>query len=141
MTLEDSSGDSLFNQFAEVKPVRTDVSVVGTQEPRTLSGSMRNSPKMTEFQVLDSRLFPKLREDAEWLDNLMMGRVFPDTLNPLRNIIMKHLLQEDEDISFAEAVVIAEVAVTVPLDGMGRLDEIHSYIKGGDKEEEGKKQL
>lgn len=141
MTQDNISGDELFNQFAEVKPIRTDGDNIGGQEPRTLAGSMRGSPKMSDFQVLDKRLFPHLNEGKPWLDHLMMSRVFPDTMNPLRNIIAKDLLQGDDDTSFTEAVVTAEVAVTVPLDGTGRLDGIHSYIHGTDREEEGKKQL
>jgi hypothetical protein len=132
-----------FEKFSEIKPPRSlsdseDDSEVGL--PETQAGSLRRrteiAPKMSDFQVVDKRLFPVLKEGLEWLNNLMVARVFPETIIPLKNIIIKHLLQEFNDISFAEAVCIAEVAVTVALDSEGRIDIARVFAKSGEIEDD-----
>jgi len=144
---KENAGNSLFNQLSEVRPARTDVAVedeVGDvgDVSGSLSQRMKLSPKMTDTQIVDKRLFPILKETLDWLNNLMVARVYPETLNPLRNIIIKHLLKEYFSMSFAEAVALAEVALTVALDGEGRLDMIHMFSKLSEaSEEEGKGKL
>jgi hypothetical protein len=140
MAEEDKFG-SVYDQLSEIAPPRSDVAQDDSLEETyagTLSQRMKVSPKMTDTQVVDKRLFPILRKEVEWINNLMVGRIFPDTLNPLRNIIIKHLLQEYDDVSFAEAVCIAEVALTIALDGEGRLDIIHMYSKISETQQEEK---
>ena len=134
--------NKLFNELAEVKPPRKEVGIPPDEEAigndnggGSLSQRMRGSPKKTDTQVVIEYLLPELK--TPWLSNLMMARVFPETFNPLRNIIAKHLLQEYNEMSVAEALAQAEVALTIPLDGEGRLDIIHTFSKlsGTDTEE------
>jgi len=142
--VEEDKFSSVYDQLSEIAPPRSDVAQDDGLEETfagTLSQRMKVSPKMTDTQVVDKRLFPVLMETVTWLNNLMVARVFPDTLNPLRNIIIKHLLQEYDDVSFAEAVCIAEVALTIALDGEGRLDIIHMYSKISDIKEEEKSKI
>lgn len=146
MVEENQVGDDLYGQMAEIQPARSDVAtkegdIGGLVDDGfgSLSRQMRNSPKMSDTQVVDKRLFPVLKESVEWLNNLMIARVFPETLNPLRNIIVKHMLQEYEDMSFAEAVALAEVALTVAIDGEGRMDIIHLFSKMSESSEDEKK--
>lgn len=135
------SYDAAYNSLAEISPPRQDIATqedgVGEMYGGSLAQRMKNSPKMSDTQVVDSRLFPILQDTIKWLNHLMVARVFPETLNPLRNIIIKHLLQEHEqDISFAEAVSLAEVALTIAIDGEGRMDIIHLFSKIEDNAEE-----
>lgn len=138
--VEDNNFDSVYNKLSEITPPRDDVESHDDDLEDNIAGSlsqrMKASPKMSDTQVVDKRLFPVLREP--WLSNLMVARVFPDTMNPLRNINAKHLLQEYDEVSVAEALSETEVAVTIPLDGEGRLDIIHMFTKLSEKAEEEK---
>jgi len=141
---QSQQGDSLYGQLSEVRPARSDVAVKEGAEllddgGGSLAQRMKSSPKMSDTQVVDKRLFPVLKETVDWLNNLMVARVFPETLNPLRNIIVKHLLQEYSDMVFAEAIAITEVALTVAIDGEGRMDIIHLFSKMKEDTEEEKK--
>lgn len=140
MEKENDKFDSVYNQLSEVTPPRGGIAEndddLEDNYMGTMTQRMKASPKMSDTQVVDKRLFPILKEP--WLSNLMVARVFPDTFNPLRNIIAKHLLQEYPEMSLAEAMVEAEIALTVPLDGMGRLDIIHMFSKLSEQAQEEK---
>lgn len=149
MTQESHAGDDLYGQLSEIKPPRGDVATqeVGVGElPHddgfgSLADRMKLSPKMSDTQVVDRRLFPILKEKLDYLNNLPVARVFPETINPLRNILVKELLQTYEDMSFAEAISIVEVALTIAIDGEGRMDIIHLFSKmsdNGDDKDKGK---
>jgi hypothetical protein len=131
-----------YEKFSEIHPPRVDEANGETANGLTgnFSGSLKQrtelSPKMSDFQVVDRRLFPVLKEGLEWLNNLMVGRVFPETVIPMKSIIEKHLLQEYPEMSLAEAMCIAEVAVGVPLDSEGRIDIARVFVKAGEIEEE-----
>ncbi len=138
--------DDLFGQLSEIRPARSDVAVkegdmreTGEDGGGSLTQRMRMSPKMSDTQLVDKRLFPVLKDNVEWLNNLMVARVFPETLNPLRNIITKHLLQEYPEMSMAESICLAEVALTVAIDGEGRMDIIHLFSKMSDPSDDEKK--
>lgn len=129
--------DNVYDSLSEVSVPRDDVGAHDMDFGESMSQRMKMSTKMSDTQVVDKRLFPELKED--WLSNLMVARIFPDTFNPLRNIIAKHLLQEYPDMSVAEAIAQAEVALTVPLDGEGRLDIIHLFSKLSENNEKEKR--
>ena len=143
--VEERQADTMFDRMAEIKPPRVEaVSDDGVDDILDSYGGsatqrMKVSPKMSDTQVVDKRLFPILKETMEWLNNLMIARVFPETLNPLRNIIVKHLLQEYAEVSFAEAICLAEVALTVAIDGEGRMDIIHLFSKMSEVTDEANK--
>lgn len=135
------SSDSLYGRLAEVRPTRTDIEpmqgiVFEDDGGGSLSQRMRGSPKMSDTQVVDKRLFPPLKDAVEWLNHLMVGRVFPEQLIPLKRIIGKHLLKEYNDMSVAEATVLADVAVSIAIDGEGRMDIIHLFSKLSETTEE-----
>jgi hypothetical protein len=138
MTEENDKYDSVYNQLSEITPPRGDVDDGNGELEENFAGTlaqrMKASPKLSDTQVVDKRLFPALREP--WLANLMVARVFPDTMNPLRNINIKHLLQEYDEVQMAEAISETEVAVTIPLDGEGRLDIIHMFSRLSEQAQE-----
>jgi len=91
------------------------------------------------MQVADKRLFPVLKETVDWLGYLMVARVSPETYLPLRNIVVKHMLKTFPDLQMAEAVVIAETAISIAIDGEGRIDELALFGRSSEVEEEDKK--
>jgi hypothetical protein len=130
-----------FENMEELKPPRK-VATHDRDEARddefsgSLSDRMSKSPKMTDIQAAIKQLFPQLKTD--WLTNLQVGRGYTDNYIFFRNIITKELLHEFTDISVAEALVQAEIALSVEQFGEGRLDLIALYGKVG--EEEGEKE-
>src|SRR3972149_6341668 len=137
---KDIPNDDLYGRLSELHPSRGGGETKEKGLPDDGSGSltqrMKLSPKRSDIQVVDERLFPVLKETLKWLDNLMIGRVFPEQQIPLKRIIGKHLLKEYPDMSVAEATVIADVAVSVPIDGEGRMDIIHLFTKMTEKSED-----
>ncbi len=147
MTTENSENKpSLYAQLSEIKPPRSDVAIATSDDSSGLGengGSLKKrmdfAPRMSDFQVVDKRLFPILKETVEWLNNLMIARVLIEEVIPLKSIITKHLLGEYPEISFAEAYCIAEVAVSVPIDSEGRIDIVRVFAKAGEMEAEKEK--
>jgi len=141
---EDKS-EPLWDRMAEVKPPRGDVAPLEGEIPigyeDSLAKRTRQSPKMSDMQVADKRLFPILKEAVGWLDYLMVARVSPETYLPLRNIVVKHLLKDFPDLQMAESVVIAETAISIAIDGEGRIDELALFGRSSEAEEEEKKKI
>ena len=135
----------LWERMAEVKPPRGEVVLAEGEIPSgsssSLSKRMQQSPKMSDMQVADKRLFPVLKETVAWLSYLMVARVSPETYLPLRNIVVKHLLKDFSDLQMAEAVVIAETAISIAIDGEGRIDELALFGRSSEAEEEEKKKI
>jgi hypothetical protein len=124
-----SSADIQWEQISEILPERVDVKMPEDSNDLesdlghgTLGQNMRGSPKLSDVQTIDKRLFPDLQKS--WLNNLLVSRVFPDLYNDLFEIIVKGLLMENTDMTLEEAVCTAEVALSIPIDGEGRIDAI-----------------
>lgn len=137
---EDKS-QSAYDRLSEINPPKSDAKIELdseispiTETGGSLTNRMKLSPKKTDIQVVMDVLFPEI--EIPWLKNLMVARIFPETFNPLRNIIAKHLLQEYPEMSVAQALSVAELVLTVPLDGEGRLDAIHISSKLKEIEDE-----
>jgi len=127
---ERTNADLQWEEFSVLENERTDVSIPDEDKPDELEGgggiaSRRFTPKLTDAQTCDKRLFPDLGK--EWLNNLLVSRVFPDLYNDLFEIIVKDLLIENNDMSMGEAIATAEVALSIPIDGEGRIDEIQVF--------------
>ncbi|MFA5386021.1 MAG: hypothetical protein WC364_15430 [Eubacteriales bacterium] len=84
--------------------------------------NMVRSPKLSDVQTIDKRLFPDLGKT--FLNNLMIAGIFPDLYNDLFDIIVKGLLLENSEMTLEEAVCTAEVALSVGIDREGRIDAI-----------------
>jgi len=138
---EDKS-ETLWERMAEVKSPRGEVVLADEEIPSGRSGSLlkrtQQSPKMSDMQIADKRLFPVLKETVAWLSYLMVARVSPETYLPLRNIVVKHLLKDFSDLQMAEAVVIAETAISIAIDGEGRIDELALFGRSSEAEEDDK---
>jgi len=124
-----STSDIQWEQISEILPERDDVKLpddsgdIGSELVHgTLGQNMRGAPKLSDVQTIDKRLFPDL--GRPWLNNMLVSRVFPDLYNDLFDIIVKGLLMENTDMTLEEAVCTAEVALSIPIDGEGRIDAI-----------------
>ena len=141
--IKEDKSDPLYERLSEIQPPRTDIAPVDIADDYggSLERRMQQSPKMTDMQVADKRLFPILKETVSWLNYLMVARVSPETYLPMRNIVVKHLLKEFSELQMAEAVVIAETAISIAIDGEGRIDELALFGRSSDTIEEDKKKL
>lgn len=158
--LDLSESDRLFNEMATVEPRRNvELADEGDAEDRivddggdTLDDRIKYSPKLTDMQVADKRLNPDLGFDH--LNIIQMGRTFPDVYNPLFRILTKSLIRssltkeadngkgKNKKITVAEAIAKVNTALSISIDGEGRLDEIHilgSSVR--DNEEKSKNNL
>ncbi len=147
---EPSMADEQWKSFSELIPERDDVKipdddlddVMGGGEPNvesssgTLSQRMKLSPKLTDAQTFDLRLFPSMKK--EWLEILQVSRVFPDTYNHLFRIFVKDLMREDKKITLAQAIAYVHTALSIAIDGEGRIDELALSSGAMQKEDDSK---
>ncbi len=131
---KEPQGETLFNKMSEAIPPRDDTALdeVTEDEHGTIGERMEGSPKLTDVQVIDKRLFPDL--GIPWLNNLQMARVFPEYYVYLKRIMVKHLVRT-HGMFVAQAMAVAEVAVGIPIDGEGRIDAIAIMGRAAEAEE------
>jgi hypothetical protein len=99
----------------------------------SITQRMRESPKLTDAQTFDKRLFPK--QKTEWLELLQVSRIFPDNFNDLFIILVKDLMSEDKNITLGEAIAQVHTALSIALDGEGRIDELQLAGSAAPKED------
>src|SRR3972149_10918689 len=100
--MPENESNGILDELAGIVPPRDDVEIpepgveVGLGE---IGGSLRQrmnlSPKLTDMQTADKRLFPavKIEEEViEWLSNIQVSRIFPDVYSHYRNLIAKHII-------------------------------------------------
>ncbi len=117
----------LFEKMSEIVPQRDIESEDsgeddGEDDGRgTLEERIESGRKLTDLQVADKRLNPDL--GFRHLNVIQMSRVFPDNYTPLFRILVKDLLKNSY-LSVAEAIAYVNTAVSIGIDGEGRIDEI-----------------
>jgi len=122
-----SEVDRLFREMSEVNPPRKvelpdeDFSGDGAGE----FGEAGERIKLSDLQVADRRLNPDLSENKKmpYLNYLQMGRTFPDVYNPLFRILTKYVIKRTGK-PVAEAMALVNTALSISIDGEGRIDEI-----------------
>jgi len=130
MTQEDNKneGDLLWKNFSEVVPEREDViypkdndeeTPIG-EERQTLTSRMKTNPNQSEIQTIIEQAFPDL--GYAYLNNLQMSRQFPDSYIPMESILVKQLLKDNPKLSVGEAKAIVATAMSIAIDGEGRID-------------------
>lgn len=125
---QDNESGELYNRLAEITPER-DISNTdepehkgtGDVERQSLSERIESSHNLTDMQTADKRLFPDLRQ--QHLNDMQVARVFPDIYNPMYHILVKDLLKKTGS-SVAEALANVNTAMSIGIDGEGRLDEL-----------------
>lgn len=131
-----------------------------TPQYNSLEERINYGKKKTDMEVVDTRLFPDL--GFKHLNVIQVARVFPDSFNPLLRIMVKSLIRDflcggsivavltnkgkpvlDEASkpivriidSVAEAIALVYTALTIAIDGEGRIDEIHVFGRSAETEE------
>lgn len=141
---EEKNQDDLFDEMSEVLSPREDA-IPQSDDELVAGGSLRQqmqfSPKKSDAQIADERLFPLIQyKDViiDWLTQLQVARIFPDVYVPYRNMIAKDLMFEYDDITLTKAYVIAETVLSIAIDGEGRIDALAIFGRLGEKKEEEK---
>ena len=122
-----SSEEMIYQKLASVDEERDippvdDLGIIDEQY-QSLSNRMKESPKLSDMQTADKRLFPDLGYNH--LNNIQVSRVFPDVYNPISRILVKDLIRNsDSDMRVAEAIATVNTSVSIGIDGEGRIDEL-----------------
>lgn len=118
--------NDLFSKMSEITPLRdTELEDGDLEEDESEHGALEEriegSRKLTDFQVADKRLNPDL--GFRHLNILEMSRTFPDVYNPMFRILVKDLIK-NSNLSVAEALSYVNTALSISIDGEGRIDVI-----------------
>ncbi len=117
------SANGVYEKIAKIIPERN-VEMPGEEDGdirnKTASERAAESPNLSDMQTFVKQLYPNLI--TKWLNALQMARIFPETINKLSRIFVKQLLRDNPDISLAEAIAYVETALTIAIDGEGRID-------------------
>ena len=145
MTIDESQEPktiALYDRLKTVEPLREVLSdeadeedVLGV-EGRTMSEQAEFSPRLSDVQSALKLLLPKLQG---YLNVLQVSRVFPDTYNALFNLLVKDMLDTDPNLTFGEACAYVYTALSIAIDGEGRIDVIGLYGKVAEQELEKEK--
>ncbi len=124
--------DDIFKNMSEIQPLRDDNGdddnlEKESDEHGTLEERIEGSRKLTDFQTLTSVLNPNF--EYSHLNVLTKGRIFPDIYNPMFRVQLKHLIKTTGK-SVAECIALVNTALSIAIDGEGRIDNIVSYTKG-----------
>lgn len=128
MADEKTNSDLQWEKFSDIIPERDDVKLPEDDlesleglEHGGLNANMRKSPKLSDAQTFDKRLFPTT--GYEWLDRIQVSEVFPDTYNYLFRIFIRSLMRQSKGkMTLAEAIATAHTACSIGLTREGRID-------------------
>jgi hypothetical protein len=125
--------NQVWGQLKSIVPER-DIEVPeegnGGNEHGELESRMDSYRKLTDLQVADKRLNPDL--GIKHLNFLQMSRTFPDVYNPMFRILVKDILKNHPEYTVAEAIAYVSTALSISIDGEGRIDEIHIMGKAAE---------
>lgn len=122
---------ALYNELAEITPERV---INVAEEPaengnhKSMKERLEESPNLSDMQTADRRMFPDM--GRKHLNRLLVSRVFPDVYNPLYRIIVKDAIKSDMSKPLEEQQTVGEIltdcntAMSIPIDGEGRIDEL-----------------
>lgn len=106
----------------------------------TLKQRQIESPRLSDMQVFDNRMFPDMGEGNEWLNRIQSSEVFPDSFNNLERIYVKGLLKDKKDMSFHKALADVNTSLSIALNRDGRIDFLSwsgsNLQKEADKDED-----
>lgn len=127
-----SESDKLFEDMSGIEPPR-DVDEVektggnGDGDHEDLEARIEGSPKLSDMQTAVKQLNPDL--GYKHLNVIQVSRTFPDVYNPLLRILVKSLIRtalcKNIKLSVAEAIAYVNTALSISIDGEGRIDIIH----------------
>jgi hypothetical protein len=123
-----SSSDLQWEQFSELVPERDDVKLPeddiegldGEFGRGGITHNMKMTPKLSDAQTFDKRLFPS--SGFDWLDRLQVSEIFPDTYNHMFRIFTKDLMRSEKGMSLGEAIATVHTSCSIALTREGRID-------------------
>ena len=129
--------DELYDQLKQVEPARV-VPIPEDGEPDDIKGATmgersESSPKLSDFQSALKVLLPKMES---FLDVIQVSRIFPDVYNPMFSLLVKGLLEEVDDMSMSKAIAYVNTALSIAIDGEGRIDITALYGRASETEME-----
>ncbi len=120
------TSQSAFDAMSEITPPRPipDDELPEKEETERLgiTATQNSTAKLSDMQTADLRLHPPL--DAKWLEPIRVSCILPEAYIPFKNLLLLCVLEEYPDMSFGQAVVEVEHAVSVGLDREGIFDEL-----------------
>ena len=113
--------DVLFQSLGQAVPeLEVELSEEEKVAPHgTLAERTRESPNLSDMQSVVLALKPEL---PDYLNELQVARIYPEEFDYFRSIIVKDLLKNHADWSLTKAIVIATTALSIAIDGEGRID-------------------
>jgi len=128
--------DEKFKSLQSFQPARKvdaeSVELGGEGDHASFEHQIEHSPKLSDVAVVIKQLFADLGVD--WLTKLQMARVLPQYYDYLKFICVAELIRVHR-MPPAQAIVLAEIAVGVALDGEGRIEGIAVIGKAETNEE------
>jgi hypothetical protein len=95
-------------------------------EHNTVTQAMAK-PNLTDMQIYDARMFPRIVIDGkhyEWLEMLEVAENFPENFNANESMIIKQLLLDNEKMPYVEARAISHTVMSIGFTREGRMDAI-----------------
>jgi hypothetical protein len=121
---EVKSANQIWSQIKSIVPER-EVEIpesTGDDGHGEIESRIDSNRKPTDFQILDKRLNPDL--GIKHLNWMQMGRTFPDVYIPLFKILVFDLIKNHPELTVAEDIAIVNTALSISIDGEGRIDTI-----------------
>jgi hypothetical protein len=145
---EKKPDNSLFSRMSSISPPREvgDIGGIGggddggnlvgrdggSDEHGTLEDRMNSARKKSDIQIVIEKLFPEFPQD--WLNKVLVSRVFPDAYNHLLMMGVKELVSTTE-MSVVQATMYMNSVLSMAIDGESRIDAIHIVGRGAEIEE------
>lgn len=122
----------LFNQLAEMEPIREPELINGDLEEQSLEQAERFSPNLTDFQTLIKHLRPDFGHPV--YNAMMSGRVSPDVFKRLLRLLVNSEIKHSppgKRINVEMCTAKIYTLLSIGLDGKGIIDLLEGY--GGTK--------
>lgn len=122
----------LFNELAELEPIREPELVEGDLEEQSLEQAERYSPNLTDFQTLIKHLRPDFGHPT--INAMLSGRISPDVFKRLLRLLVNSEIKHSPPGKRINVELITAkyyTALSIGLDGKGIIDLLEGY--GGTK--------
>lgn len=116
----ESEEQSTYNELSEISPEREIDDEEDVQTHQTLSERIAETRNPSDIEIALKELFADLGID--YLNVIQKARIFPDTFNHLFNILVKEVMRNDRTMTLGKATALVETALTIAIDGEGRIE-------------------
>jgi hypothetical protein len=103
----------------------------------TLRQRQIESPRLSDAQVFDNRMFPDMGVD--WLNRVQSSEIFPDSYNHFFRIYVKGRMKEDRGMPLHQAIADVNTSCSIALGREGRFDWLAWCGSNAQKDEDKEK--